>query len=639
MKTFYTLIILLSSVLVCFSQTTKISGSICIDTCPDSKMAGALVKYTKSLATEVLNSGTFELGLQPKTIFPIGLTVEPLPKYRNFVVINKFEIDNVNEHIPVNIKMCEETKLDSLRAIWAEINIDRLNKEKEEKIRKLEEEIDTLQKQNKEYQSKIKELEDLKLKYQELEKYAKETAEKLSIAEIENQMLKNNPNYLSNTFLEKYNNQKSIQQKGAKQGDIETVIKNYTTQEEVDEHFRRGEYMKDKLLSDIGYQRLFGQYKLAIDNYYNILKFETDNKYKFLYNYEAAELCYLTNDFQKADYFINAALDLKQYVNKKYLIKTYNLSGQIKNAIRENKYHNEYQESIKIYEQLKKKTLADNKTRKEAAISYTLLGIYYKEKGRNEVAKTNYHKALDIYTELNRIGEFEVESQCLVLLKLAMIYSDENEVSMVKKCDARITLLERKDTTILKSPKINMERAISNMKSKRFEVSDKYYTRAFEYYKENQSQNLYQQKLIEILFLSGLNQFYAKSYYSALVYFGKADSLLLIHGNTLPKKDSVLLTALCKGVEGITMIKLSKLKHSSMSTMEMEEIEKQGLEQYNLAREMIEKDKNLDEKYKKILLKNMAYLKNYQKLRVMNYTIGGALAGGFIIILFLPLML
>jgi len=639
MKTFYTLIILLSSVLVCFSQTTKISGSICIDTCPDSKMAGALVKYTKSLATEVLNSGTFELGLQPKTIFPIGLTVEPLPKYRNFVVINKFEIDNVNEHIPVNIKMCEETKLDSLRAIWAEINIDRLNKEKEEKIRKLEEEIDTLQKQNKEYQSKIKELEDLKLKYQELEKYAKETAEKLSIAEIENQMLKNNPNYLSNTFLEKYNNQKSIQQKGAKQGDIETVIKNYTTQEEVDEHFRRGEYMKDKLLSDIGYQRLFGQYKLAIDNYYNILKFETDNKYKFLYNYEAAELCYLTNDFQKADYFINAALDLKQYVNKKYLIKTYNLSGQIKNAIRENKYHNEYQESIKIYEQLKKKTLADNKTRKEAAISYTLLGIYYKEKGRNEVAKTNYHKALDIYTELNRIGEFEVESQCLVLLKLAMIYSDENEVSMVKKCDARITLLERKDTTILKSPKINMERAISNMKSKRFEVSDKYYTRAFEYYKENQSQNLYQQKLIEILFLSGLNQFYAKSYYSALVYFGKADSLLLIHGNTLPKKDSVRLTALCKGVEGITMIKLSKLKHSSMSTMEMEEIEKQGLEQYNLAREMIEKDKNLDEKYKKILLKNMAYLKNYQKLRVMNYTIGGALAGGFIIILFLPLML
>ena len=640
MKTFYTFIIFLFSVLVCFSQTPKISGSVCLDTCPDNRMAGSLVKVAykdkegkeeknkskEGLAAEVQANGEFELGLLSKPKFPIGVTIQPNAIYRNYVVINEFDVANVIVGIPINIKMCKKEEVDALRATYYKVNIDRLQKEEKEKIQKLENEINTLKKQNKEFQSKVKELEDLKLKYEELKKYADETVKKISIAEIENRMLKNNPNYLANIRQEGYNNQINIQEESAKKGDVETVTKNYTPlglADALDKDIISG---MNKYLSDIGYQKLFGQFDLAVEYYPEVIKlskkFENNDNFTFLYNYEAAELCYLINDFKKANSFISATLELKDFVNQKYLVKAYNLSGKIKDALNENKYHNEYQKAINVFKQLKKETFDDSETSKEAAISYILLGNYCKERGKNETAKTNYHKALDIYTELNKVCEYEVEAQCVILLNLVEIYDKENKASMVKKCSDRITLLKEIDKTVEQNSTIyNLELAKYNMQNKNFSEANYFYLKVIGKLKENP--NLNQRELIKILLFMGLNQFYAKSYNEALNYFSQAEHFLS-QDSTLQGKDFVRFKALCMAAKGI-IIKEQNNKEN-------------GLLLYNQARNIVENDKTLTADDKKLLLKDMAHLKNYHHLETRDIiikSIGGVSSIAVYIILLL----
>jgi len=511
MKTFYTFIIFLFFVLACFSQTPQISGFVCLDTCPDSKMVGTEIKYKKSFPARVQDNGRFELGLPPKTVFPIGLTVNPPEKYRNYMVINTFEVDNVNENVPVKIKMCKKEDLIPSRANYYKVNINWLMKQKYDEIEELKKQHEIEKVNTEEYKLKLTALEK---KYADLEKYAKETAEKLSIAEIENQMLRNNPDYLTDVIIEKNNNRENIQQKSAKKGDIETVTENYITKEEKDNHIIRGKIIKNAILSDIRYQRLFGQYDLAIDNYSYILenRLETDDKYIFLYNYEVAELCYLINDFQKANFYINAALNLQYSVNAKYLVKTYNLSGQIKNNYRE------YQQAIKIYERLKKETLDDSEVCKEAAKSYMLLAGYYGDMKKNENAKTNYLKAHNIYISLNNEGEIDKDYQRLCLLYLAYLYQQEGQKALSKQCTDKVEALEQYfsiSDSIQSDIDVSIKWAMADLNLENMEFNEAIagYKQVLNYYKEqNEKYSINEMEIIKSYFTLGMVYLYKQKY-------------------------------------------------------------------------------------------------------------------------------
>ena len=352
------------------------------------------------------------------------------------------------------------------------------------------------------------------------------------------------------------------------------------------------------------------------------------------------------------------------------VIQSYNLLGKIQQYIKTPKedYYKNYQEAIKLYKKIKKEH--DNEilrnenyaVEKEAAISYTLLGDYfYEQKKKNEPAKTNYHKALDIYTELNQIGEFEAKTQSATLLKLADIYDSENKERMVKKCMDRILLLEKEDRTIIDEPKIILYRAMYKMQNGSFSEADSLYAKAQEHYRKNL--NLPQKELIETLFLSGLNQFYTKSYNNAFNFFLQTDTLL--------KKDSVLLgpdfvriKALCMATKGIIIKEQSdEEKEKSLSLLQKENLrtdfiyskassnaskdiiikeqgnKDKGLAQYEQAREMVKNSEILHDSDKKLLLKDMAYLKQYSNMEAVEIVKGGVALLGALYAISLPILL
>jgi tetratricopeptide (TPR) repeat protein len=616
-------------------------------------MAGSTVKVeykdtktNKGFDAYVENDGKFEVGF---TKFPVGIVVTPKIGYTDYMTMNTFEVDNVKEYT-VTVKMCKAADVNPLRAIFYGFDVDKRDRERDKEMQTLREQIAKLQSENAKLQSDKKELiakneeqiqssqneiEDVQRKYDDKVKMAEETSWQASIAQIEFSMLKNDPAYMTYIISENFDNRERLKEEGITEGNdkqvrenfsLNTVIKNKNTEEIL----KQNEINKRQLLSDIRYQKILGDYDSAIIYYtYIIDNIETDNRYKFLYNYETAELCYLINDFQKANSFINAALELQNYVNQKYLVKTYNLSGKIKNAINENKYHDEYQKAINIYKQFKKDGFEDSEVEKQAAISYTLLGDYFTQKGKNESAKANYHKALDIYTELNKIKEFEVEAQLSVLLKLATIYDSENKKTMVDKCFARIDTLEKKDSQIALNPKINLQRAIYYMQNGNFSDASKNYTNALNYYKTNNS-NQNQQEIIETLFLTGLNQFYAKSYNQALSYFKQAnDSLSEKNRILLRQTDFVRLKALSMAAIGIVEKKLGDKKNG---------LKEEGLKKYSEAIKYV-KDEKLNKNDENLLLKNMEYLKKYSKLKTVDIIIKIAVGSAAYGLLFIPLIL
>jgi tetratricopeptide (TPR) repeat protein len=593
-------------------------------------MASSLVKVeyqdtktNKGFDAEVQNSGKFEVGLSPIPKFPVGIVVDPKEGYKDYVVMNEYEVGNVIAGSSVDVKMCKGADVDTLRIIYYKVNINRLNEAKDVEKEKLRKEYENIKEKAEEYAQKLIALEN---KYAYLEKFAYETSQKLSIAEIENQMLKSDPAYMTDIISKTFDNNENIKKAGLLEGDYEKIRGTYgleVVRKRTEERKKQEEIDKKQILSDIGYQKILGDYDLAIIYYtYIIDTLETDNRYKFLYNYEAAELCYLINDFDTANSFINAALKLNNSVNQKYLVKTYNLSGEIKNAINENKYHNEYQKAINLYKQFKKDEFEDSEIEKEAAISYILLGDYFKQKEKNESAKANYHKALDIYTELNKIEEIEIEAQYLILVKLIGIYNAENKESMVKKCNERIKLLEDKDNTITKNPKINLQLAVVSMQTGDFSDANGFYTMALNHYKNNNS-NHNQQEIIETMFLTGLNHFYAKSYKNALDYFNQTNDLLSRDSILIGKTDFIRLKALNTAAMGIVKKKSGDKEN--------------GLKQYNKAIEFVKKAE-LNKNDKKLILKDMAHLKNYSKLKTIDIIIksaGGILGYG---LLFIPLI-
>jgi tetratricopeptide (TPR) repeat protein len=345
-------------------------------------------------------------------------------------------------------------------------------------------------------------------------------------------------------------------------------------------------------------------------------------------------------------YYLISDNPLDTLVNPKYLVKTYNLSGKIKKELnKKENYQKELKKAIKLYRQLKKEEIilkdsigkilkdstgqvmkaifTDSETDKEAATSYILLGDYYKEKEKNESAKTNYHKALNIYTELNKIDgiEIEVQSQYLILLELMKIYDNENKQTMVKKCFDRINLLKNIDidSTITRDPEINLQEAIYYMQNGKYSEAGRFYVKALEIYKKNPNQ-----KLIETQFLIGLNKFYAKLYRNASESFSQVDNLLKDTSIVLMKTDSMRLTVLCMAAKGIAMKKMGDKRN--------------GIDLYNNAKKSIKNDEVLNKDGK--LLKDMAHLKKYGRLKTVDIiikSVGGA--GGFAIVLIMPLLL
>ena len=303
-------------------------------------------------------------------------------------------------------------------------------------------------------------------------------------------------------------------------------------------------------------------------------------------------------------------------------IKSFNLLGQIQRAQNQKDYYKNYQQAVKLYKQSGRKSLTDNQVRKNVAISYTLLGDYYNEKKRKEAAKTNYHTALDIYTELNKIGKIEAEAQYNVLLKLAAIYNNENKASMVQKCIIRIALLEKEDSTIAKNSQINLQRAIYYMQNKQFSEANVAYEKTLKSYEINP--NLYKQEIIKTRFLIGLNQFYNEAYHEAINHFSQAYDLLLRDSKSLERTNSVRLKALSMAAMGISMKKMGN--------------KEKGLEQYNAAKKLV-KEAGLNKNDEKLLLKNMEHLKKYSSSKVVNFIVKSAGTIGGFVILFVPSML
>lgn len=167
--------------------------------------------------------------------------------------------------------------------------------------------------------------------------------------------------------------------------------------------------------------------------------------------------------------------------------------------------------AIGIYKDLKK-GLDENipKADKEAAISYTLLANYYKNKKQYPNAERNYLKALDVYIGLNKTGEYDPVNQTYMLSDLASIYVKQGNDILVKQCEDRIKILsklpEMQNISESESAKIDEKRGDFALVSSDFHEAINKYEKALKYYLEedNKNPNLYDFEIAKLYFSLGM---------------------------------------------------------------------------------------------------------------------------------------
>jgi len=580
------------------------------------------IKYfSQEDSTYTDNGGTFTITFNKKPNYPTALSVYPSPfgSFKNYKVVNTYDINNISEfdNSEIAIFVADKKIMRQQQELFYEIiskdikkyfqdsimNLRIIYKDSVEKLNQL---IGNLEKELNKKDQRIREL-----------------SEQLDQTDLELRLLKDNPLILQNETYEKNSLRLIDAHNFFSQGKIDSarmcIPKNID--EISDLNIKESKMLFAFYQLDAAIEEIQGNYSQAIEQYKKALKHTGKDVFReYITCISIAELENILNNYDSAFKYANKAAELKE-INDIYKIKTYNLKGKIRQDC------DNYKQAIKLYKTIKKEygNAIIEVAEKEAAKSYMLLGDYYKQKEKNESAKTNYHKALDIYTELNKIEEFEIEAQCFTLSELIIIYNDEGKESMVKKCTDRIILLN--NTTgnkIMQNPKIILQRAIVSMQSGDFSGANVFYAMALGNYKNNAS-NQYQQEIIETLFLTGLNQFYDKSYSYAYDDFSQANDLLSRDSVLLGKKDFVRLKSLCIAAMGIT---------------KKEQGEKEnGLLLYSQATSLVENDINLSKNEKKILLKDIKHLKKYSKLETNNFIkqiISGVCSFG---ILFIPLML
>ena len=606
-------IVLYQSVFACFSQGEKELKGL-VRTYQEEKAIRTrdiYVRHLRSKDTVFVETysdfdGKFSIVFSNETRYPTSIIVRGNGEFKDYRVVNTYDINNIKEtDTNVNVFIGNKNVINKQKELFYNVITQSIVKQYQNSIQHYQSIIRNLERQEHIYVDSIRVLnriiEDLEKELKNKNQKIEEISEELKVLQADYLKLRNNPELMQERIAEILLDSLEVTLNYFNSGQLDKALSsNSVNQEEIEQ---------DKRIRSIKFFRLklkamtfvaMGDYPNAITWYKNTFVYiDPENKIDWFFIYmNIAELEYLTGNDNNAVKYVEDANSIT--INKIYKIKTYNLLGKVLKSQKKDKdSRKKYIEAIDLYKELKKEAVIDGVidndhiADKEAAISYTLLADYYEEIKRYEAAKTNYHKALDIYTELNKIGEIETEMQCVVLLKLATIYDNENKETMVKKCIDRIDLLEKRDSsTITQDPKINLYRAIYNMQNGTFEKADVLYMNVLDYYERKSNQNLYQQEIIKTRFLSGLNQFYAKSYDEALKYFSKADTLLEKDSISLGN-DFVRLKALCMAATGITI-------------KEMGDKEK-GLSLYNEARDIAKKDKKL--------LKDLAHLKKYPYLK------------------------
>ena len=152
-----------------------------------------------------------------------------------------------------------------------------------------------------------------------------------------------------------------------------------------------------------------------------------------------------------------------------------NLVGKITKEQGKKDYYENYKESVIAYIGNKKDTLNHYESKKNVAISYTLLADYYKEKRNTQKAEDNYKEALRLYIILFKKNKSDNLNYLQCLIKIADFYSMTGKRTLLAQCNERIdTLIKFANLNKENLADINMLMGNLNLNSSPFEAYIKY---------------------------------------------------------------------------------------------------------------------------------------------------------------------
>jgi hypothetical protein len=148
------------------------------------------------------------------------------------------------------------------------------------------------------------------------------------------------------------------------------------------------------------------------------------------------------------------------------------------------------------------------------------------------------------------------------------------------------------------------------MQQKEFYAAADYFAKSLDFYRKNDAifPNLYKKQQLEIMFLSGLNQFYAKNYSTAFEYALQAWNMM----DTIQDNNTYLpLKAYCRALMGVA-------KERQGKEIKQHDLQQEGFRLYKDAQNIAANNSKV--------LSNIKYLRDYNTLNVYQIVLSVGIA-------------
>jgi tetratricopeptide (TPR) repeat protein len=406
-----------------FAQKPVVKGTVSIYNSNKKPVQGAIVSTKTGDADESDTYGLWKIEFSGDSVektIELTVNLHKTQKYKDYIVVEQQqdglkEITIGREDVRVSICTKEEFKK-RIDTICKQLNIN-LAEQQEKEINELNKKLDDKILSEQQYKEN---LENITQKYNALKK---------AYEELANYYACYNPDFID-SIREKviyYIQQGKLDSAQYILPDIEKAKKMKEMGENYLEDIRRIALARNKM-----------EIVESIDTtLYNASNFFNSRirTAKDFYSKRSIKTVYI----DKAFYYGNEALKIS--TSSLDSIITYNLLGQIQKDQHNLKAHKNYKNAIKIYKQLKKDGLDNNKAKEYVAISHTLRADYYKEKNKTQRAENNYKKAIALYIAMSKDSVQDDFNYLQCLIKTADLYSMTGKSTVLTQCNERIDIL------------------------------------------------------------------------------------------------------------------------------------------------------------------------------------------------------